>query len=110
MAVQAAAEAARMPVGMRVLGEDERQEMLDALSRSNQQIQAQLLGMPLVLETPSQVPRDPAVAHPVAACRACALTRMLCASALHAVMALIAGWGDSMSPAPPVGIGTDFTS
>jgi Calmodulin-binding len=58
MTVQAAAEAARMPVGMRVLGDGERQEMLDALSRSNQQIQAQLLGMPLVLETPSQVPRS----------------------------------------------------
>ncbi len=55
LAMQAAAEAAQMPVGMRVLGDGERQEMLDALSRSNHQIQAQLLGMPLVLETPSQV-------------------------------------------------------
>jgi Calmodulin-binding len=61
--MQAAAEAAHMPAGMRVLGDGERQEMLDALSRSNQQIQAQLLGMPLVLETPSQVPRDLAAAH-----------------------------------------------
>ena len=53
-----------MPVGMRVLGEGERQEMLDALSRSSQQIQAQLLGMPLVLETPSQVARALAAVTP----------------------------------------------
>lgn len=44
-----------MPAGMRVLGEAERQEMLDALSRSKHDIEAQLLAMPFVLETPSQV-------------------------------------------------------
>ena len=97
MTVQAAAEAARMPVGMRVLGDDERQEMLDALSRSNQQIQAQLLGMPLVLETPSQVPRHPAAAHPVAACPSCALTHLLCASALLRSWPSFAEWGNSTS-------------
>lgn len=44
-----------MPAGMRVLGEAERQEMLDALSKSKHDIEAQLLGMPFVLETPSLV-------------------------------------------------------
>lgn len=97
MAVQAAAEAARMPVGMRVLGDDERQEMLDALSRSNQQIQAQLLGMPLVLETPSQVPRGTPALHPLVACQTCTLTRMLCASALLRSWPSFAEWGNSTS-------------
>lgn len=54
-AQHAAAEAAQMPAGMRVLGEAERQEMLDALSRSKHDIEAQLLAMPFVLDTISQV-------------------------------------------------------
>lgn len=55
-----------MPVGMRVLGEAERQEMLDALSYSKHDIEAQLLAMPFVLETPSQV-------DVVSVCTCCAL-------------------------------------
>ena len=97
MALQAAAEAARMPVGMRVLGDGERQEMLDALSCSNQQIQAQLLGMPLVLETPSQVPRGLDAAHPVVACRSCVLTQLLCASTLLRSWPSFVEWGNSTS-------------
>ena len=51
-----AAEAAKMPVGMRVMDEEERQELLDALSRSKYDMEKQLRSLPFVIETPSQVP------------------------------------------------------
>lgn len=50
-----AAEAARMPAGMRVLEEEERHELLDALSRSKHDTEAQLRALPFVIETPTQV-------------------------------------------------------
>ncbi len=49
-----AAEAARMPAGMRVLEEEERRELLDALSRSKHDMESKLRALPFVIETPSQ--------------------------------------------------------
>ena len=43
-----------MPAGMRVLEEEERRELLDALSRSKHDMESKLRALPFVIETPSQ--------------------------------------------------------
>ncbi|KAK9822379.1 hypothetical protein WJX81_005307 [Elliptochloris bilobata] len=52
-AKQAKKEAALIPAGMRVLPEEEREEMLGALGRTRAELERQMQALPFVIETPS---------------------------------------------------------
>mmetsp|Transcript_22102 Transcript_22102/g.61351 ORF Transcript_22102/g.61351 Transcript_22102/m.61351 type:complete len:295 (-) Transcript_22102:93-977(-) len=54
-AQEAAAEAAKIPPGMRVMPEAERMETLDILAQNKAAVEAKLMRLPFNVETPSQI-------------------------------------------------------